>query len=98
MAITVGAVRLLWAGYPGLNPLLAQGVFVIDEVERYLDPAQADALLTILAHTFSETQWIATTRSSELLALRDTSECVVLRRGTEAALVQAFTGDGARIH
>jgi predicted ATPase len=98
VALVAGVVRVLWAGYPGLNPLMAQGVIAIDQVELHYEPMQVNALLTALASTFPHVQWLATTRSSELLGLRDPSEVLVLRRTVDTGTVQVFSGEGARIH
>jgi predicted ATPase len=98
VALVASVVRVLWAGYPGLSPLMAQGVIAIDQVELHHDPLQANALLSALSDTFPHVQWIATTRSSELLALRDPSDVLVLRRTVETGAVQVFSGEGARIH
>jgi hypothetical protein len=98
VAIVTATVRALWAAYPGLNPLIAQGVVAIDQLELHYEAHQANAVLAALEHCFPQVQWVITTRSAELLALRDAGDVLVLRRSAEGGAVQVFAGEGARIH
>ncbi|HEX2734375.1 MAG TPA: hypothetical protein VHM70_22350 [Polyangiaceae bacterium] len=91
-------LRALWAAYPGLNPELAQGLVVIDQIELHQDASVAAILLERLLAALPNVQWIVTTRSQELLASRNPDECVALRRLDPAGKVSVHWGPDAHVH
>lgn len=98
IAFGVLPLRALWAAYPELEPRRAPAVVVIDQFELQLEEPVAAALLQLLTELLPEVQWILTTRSASLLASRDASEVLALRRGAEAGEVHVYSGVEARLH
>jgi hypothetical protein len=98
LAFCVIPLRRIWAAYPDLDPRRGQAVVVIDQIELHQEPATAVALVETLLTLFPEVQWIATTRSSELLAARSPDEVIALRRAEPEQLVTVNLGNAARVH
>jgi hypothetical protein len=92
------SIRAAWSAYPNIDPRRAQAVVLIDEVDLHQDTATAAALMDVLAQQLPEVQWILTTRSSALLAARDESETLALRRLDEQGGVAVHTGPDALVH
>jgi hypothetical protein len=99
-AVAFGAlsVRALWAAYPGLSPLLAQGVVAVDQLELNQDAVTAVTILEVLSSTLPNVQWLVTTRMPELLSARASEERFVLRKSDTDDRVRVHTGDEASLH
>jgi len=92
------SVRALWSAYPGIDPRRAEGVVVIDEVDLHQDMTTTTALIDILVEHLPEVQWILTTRSSELLAGRDESQTLALRKLEPKGGISVHMGLDAQLH
>lgn len=91
-------VRALWNAYPSIDPRRAEAVVAIDEIELHQDTATASRLMDVLTQQLPSTQWILTTRSSELLAGRDERETVALRRSEPHGQISVHAGSEAQVH
>lgn len=91
-------VRALWNAYPGIDPRRAEGVVAIDEIDLHQDTASASRLMDVLAQQLPAIQWILTTRSSELLACREKSETLALRRLEPHGHISVHVGPDAQVH
>ncbi len=98
VAFAALTVRLLWAAYPGRDPLESQAVVAIDDVDLHQDPATQAALPQALTEALPEVQWILTTSSPLVAGAADAREVVALRRMPERDRVELFVGDAARTH
>ncbi len=68
LALVADMARRLAIANPGVqNPLHAEGVFLIDEVELHLHPAWQRMLLPRLLEAFPNSQFIVTTHSPQVL-------------------------------
>lgn len=68
LALVADMARRLAIANPGVqNPLHAEGVFLIDEVELHLHPAWQRMVLPRLLETFPNSQFIVTTHSPQVL-------------------------------
>lgn len=91
-------VRLLWSAYPGRDPLDAEAVVCIDEIELQQDPFVQGTILGCLRSALPRVQWIVTTSSPLVAASVEGREVLALRRLPRAREVQLFAGPEARIH
>jgi len=91
-------VRALWAAYPMRDPLEAEGVVTIDEIELQQDGTILSTVLGTLRALLPRVQWIVTTTSPAVAASVDNREVLALRRLPRATEVQLFTGAEARVH
>lgn len=92
------AVRALWGAYPMRDPLEAEGVIAVDEIELQQDAAMLGALLDCLRNALPRVQWIVTTTSPVVAASATEREVFALRRLPRAPEVQLFSGAEARVH
>jgi hypothetical protein len=91
-------VRALWAAYPFREPLEAEGIVTIDEVDLYQDPAVLTHLVPALKKALPRVQWILAATSPLVAASCDASEVIALRRSPERGVVEHFTGPLALTH
>jgi hypothetical protein len=98
IAFGVLPLRALWAAYPELEPRRAPAVVVIDQLELQQEEGIAAVLLQTLRELLPEVQWVVTTRSPALLASRDNSEVLALRRSNDAGDVRVYSGIDAQLH
>jgi len=91
-------LRALAAAYPGKDPLHAEGVVCIDEIELQQDSAAQSKLLASLRDVLPGVQWIVTTTSPVVAASAESREVLALRKLPRAAEVQLFSGAEARVH
>ncbi|CAN5317874.1 hypothetical protein BH09MYX1_BH09MYX1_04800 [soil metagenome] len=86
VALIVGTLRAVAAAYPERDPLGAQGVAVVDDVEIALDPMAQRGLGTVLREALPRVQWIVATASPNVAAGCARGEVIALRRGDEATV------------
>ncbi len=99
VALAALPLRALAAAYPTLeDPRRAEGVVLVDEVERQLDPPAQRALVPALREALPWVQWIVTTSSPVVAASADARETLALRRVAASRRVDLYDGDLARIH
>lgn len=92
------SIRAAWSAYPNIDPRRAEAVVLIDEVDLHQDTATTAALMDVLVEQLPEVQWILTTRSSALLAARDESETLALRKLEQDGGVAVHAGPDAQVH
>jgi predicted ATP-binding protein involved in virulence len=98
VAFAALTVRALWAAYPARNPLDAEGVCVIDEVDLHQDEAVLNGLASALRRALPLVQWIVTTTSPVVAASCDAGEVLALRKTAERRGVDLYFGVSARTH
>ena len=91
-------VRTLWAAHPRKNPLEAEGVVCIDEIELQQDAGVQGSILSALRRTLPRVQWIVTTASPTVASSAEEREVYALRRLPRAQSVEIFSGPEARVH
>lgn len=91
-------VRAAWSAYPGIDPRRAEVVAAIDEVDLHQDTTTAALLIDVLCRELPAVQWVLTTRSSALLAGRDESEVLALRRLEPRGAISVHVGPDAQVH
>jgi hypothetical protein len=91
-------VRALWAAYPMRDPLKAEGIVTIDEVELHQETAVLSRLVPTLRLALPQVQWIVTTASPMVATSCDVHELITLRRPSEHGAVELYTGEVARTH
>jgi len=91
-------VRLLWAAYPGKDPLESEAVVAIDDVDLHQDPTTQSLLARALSTALPEVQWIVTTSSNLVAGSVSPSEVIALRRLPELDRIELFVGDQALTH
>jgi len=91
-------VRLLWAAYPGRDPLRTEAVVAIDEVDLHQDAATQSGLSRALTSALPDVQWILTTTSKLVAASVAPGEVLALRRLPEMDGVELFVGEQALTH
>lgn len=89
-------VRCLWAAYPGADPLDAEGVFAIDDVDLHQDERVRARLVEALELALPGAQWLLTTSSS--LVAATAPHVLALRRGEADAAVEVYVGPAATTH
>ncbi len=90
--------RALWAAYPHQDPLEAEGIVTIDEVDTGQDETVLARLVPALRSALPRVQWIMTTSSPVLAASCDVSDVIALRRSAERNAVEQYTGAMALTH
>jgi hypothetical protein len=90
--------RALWAAYPQCDPLDAEGIVTIDEVDTHQDELVLARLIPALRNALPRVQWIVTTSSPVLASSCDVSDVIALRRSSERNAVEQYTGAMALTH
>ena len=98
VAFAALSVRLLWASYPGRDPLTSEAVVAIDEVDLHQDPTTQARLARALVAALPEVQWIVTTSSNLVAASVAAHEVLALRRLPELDRVELYVGEQALTH
>jgi hypothetical protein len=98
VAFAALTVRTLAAAYPLRDPLEAEGVVMIDEVDLYQDESNVHRLLPALRGALPSVQWILTTSSAAVAGAADTRDVLALRRAPGRNRVEVFVGSEARTH
>lgn len=91
-------VRALWAAYPHRDPLDAEGIVAIDEVDLQQAPAVLGRLAPTLKRTLPHVQWVLAATSPLVAAACEASEVVALRTSPEHGGVEHYTGTQALTH
>lgn len=91
-------VRALWAAYPERNPLDAEGIVAIDEVDLHQEPTLLGRLVPALRAALPAVQWIVTTTSPVVASSCELSDVIALRQRTDQVTVETYTGELARTH
>jgi len=91
-------LRMLHAAYPDRDPLDAEGVVLIDDVDVHLDPTAHEPLAAALREALPRVQWIVTTASRAVAGGCDPPHVMVLRQMPVTAKIELFAGDQAVIH
>ena len=91
-------VRALWAAYPARDPIEAEGVCAIDEIDLYQDEAVLTGLVPALRRALPAVQWIVTTTSPVVAASCDASDVLALRKIPERGGIDLYWGASARTH
>lgn len=91
-------VRAVWAAYPARDPLDAEGIVVIDEVDLHQEPASLGPLAASLQRALPRIQWVLTATSPLLAASVESSQVLALHRGVDPRKVELFTGVQAVTH
>jgi hypothetical protein len=97
-AIAALTVRALWAAYPARDPLGAEGIVVIDEVDLHQDEVVLTGLVPALRRALPLVQWIVTTTSPVVAASCEAGEVLALRKTTARQGVDLYFGASARTH
>ena len=81
LAVAADLARRMAQGNPHLGkPLTSEAIVLIDEVELHLHPSWQQRVLTNLARTFPNTQFIVSTHSPQVLTTVRPEQIVRLRR------------------
>ena len=81
LALAADLARRMAQGNPHLDdPLQSEAIVLIDEVELHLHPSWQQRVLTDLARTFPNTQFIVSTHSPQVLTTTRPEHVVALRR------------------
>ncbi len=98
--VAMGAltVRALWAAYPDCDPLGAEGVAVVDEIDLHQDEAVQTGLVPALRRALPGVQWIVTTTSPVVAASCDAASVIALRKTAQRSGVDLYVGASARTH
>jgi hypothetical protein len=93
-------VRMLFAAYPGADPVDAEGVVAIDEADLHQDPQTLAGLIPALNRALPRVQWILTTSSATLAGSADARDVLALRRSADGDgdRVELCIGEAARTH
>jgi hypothetical protein len=91
-------VRMLSAAYPLRDPITAEGVVLIDEVDLHQEWSILVRLLPALRAALPGVQWILTTSSPEVANSVEVRDVLALRRNAESNRVELFVGSEARTH
>jgi predicted ATP-binding protein involved in virulence len=91
-------VRTVAAAYPLRDPLEAEGLVLIDEIDLYQDEANFQRLLPALRAALPAVQWVLTTSSAAVAGAADTRDVLALRRTLDTNRVEVFVGSEARTH
>jgi hypothetical protein len=98
VAFAALTVRTMAAAYPVRDPLEAEGVVLIDEVDLYQDRGDVERLVPALRSALPAVQWILTTSSAAVAGTADTRDVLALRRTRDKHRVEVFAGTAARTH
>lgn len=91
-------VRALWAAYPLREPLQAEGIVLIDEIDAYQDPLSLTHLMPALRRALPLVQWVVTATSPQLAASCDASDVIALRPAADTGTVEQYRGPMAMTH
>lgn len=91
-------VRALWAAYPMREPLQAEGIVVIDEIDAYQDPLSLTHLMPALRRALPQVQWVVTATSPQLAASCESSDVIALRPDVETGTIEQYRGPMAMTH
>jgi hypothetical protein len=91
-------VRTIVAAYPDRDPLDAQAVVLIDDVDLYQEPATLRALPGALKRALPRVQWIVTACSPNIALGCEAEDVIALRRTDEVGRVAIYTGPLAVVH
>ena len=81
LALVADLARRMAQGNPHLeNPLESEAIVLIDEVELHLHPEWQQSVLSDLVRTFTNTQFIVSTHSPQVLTTVQPNEIVELKR------------------
>ena len=81
LALAADLARRMAQGNPHLDdPLTSEAIVLIDEIELHLHPSWQQRVLTDLARTFPNTQFIVSTHSPQVLTTVKPEHIVALRR------------------
>jgi hypothetical protein len=98
VSIAAVPVRALWAAYPFRNPIEAEGIVAVDEIDLHQDPTVLAHLVPALRMALPQVQWIVTATSPLVAASCEASDVIALRRSPENGIVEHFTGHMALTH
>jgi hypothetical protein len=98
VAFAALTVRTMAAAYPLRDPLEAEGLVLIDEVDLYQDESNLQRLLPALRAALPAVQWVLTTSSAAAAGAADTRDVLALRRTPDRNRVEVFVGSDARTH
>jgi hypothetical protein len=98
VAFAALTVRTVAAAYPLRDPLEAEGLVLIDEIDLHQDEATLQRLLPALRTALPAIQWVLTTSSSAAAGAADTRDVLALRRTFDRNRVEVFVGSEARTH
>jgi predicted ATP-binding protein involved in virulence len=88
--------RRLVVTHPGVDdPLCAEVIVLLDEVEQHLHPAWQRRVLPSLRQAFPRTQWIVTTHSPHVVSSVDAAAVVLLEGGGARRANQRTAGRDA---
>ncbi|HLR13417.1 MAG TPA: AAA family ATPase [Burkholderiaceae bacterium] len=90
LAAMVGGIALrMMALNPHMsNPLSAQGIILIDEIDLHLHPSLQQRIIPSLVKTFSGVQWIITTHSPHVLSTIDNRAIRIIRFENDTPMVK----------
>jgi hypothetical protein len=91
-------LRTLYAAYAQSDPLMHEGVVVIDDVELHQDATTQRALGPALRRALPRVQWIVTTSSPNVAFGCEPHEVIALRRLEASGAVELHTGSMALVH
>jgi hypothetical protein len=98
IAFAALTLRALAAGYPGRDPLDAEGVVLLDDLELEQDLKAQAALPAALRRALPRVQWIVTTASPHVAAGCEAGEVLALRRLPGSSRVELYQGTAALVH
>ncbi len=98
VAFAALTTRTLAAAYPLRDPMQAEGVALIDEVDLHQDGAHLARLGPALRAALPGVQWILTTSSAAMAGCSETRDVLALRRTPERNRVEVFVGSEAQTH
>lgn len=98
--VAIGALtlRALAAASPGVDPRLAEGVALIDDIEAQQPLHRHRSLAARLRRALPHVQWIVTTSSPAVALGCDLSEVIALRREPSSGRVELYDGPDAVLH
>ena len=89
LALAADLARRMAQGNPHLDdPLTSEAIVLIDEVELHLHPSWQQRVLTDLARTFPNTQFIVSTHSPQVLTTVSPDHIVRLRREGDSIVAE----------
>ena len=93
LALAADLARRMAQGNPHLDdPLSSEAIVLIDEVELHLHPSWQQRVLTDLARTFPNTQFIVSTHSPQVLTTVEPQRIVELAREAGCVVARAPAG------
>ncbi|MGK4002819.1 hypothetical protein WMF31_09370 [Sorangium sp. So ce1036] len=92
------SLRALAAAHPGVDPRLAEGVVLIDDIEAQQPLHRQRSLTSRLRAALPNVQWIVTTSSPAVALGCELSEVIALRRDPASGRVELHQGPDAVLH